>query len=237
MRRRAREAIRRRHPDFTDRQIGVRLIEIQYGEHLGLQIRSTGNWTTAKMADADDIIAALAPVAQAFEQLAIRFYVGGSVASSYYGAMRTTFDVDLVADLEDEHVADFLRLLGAAYYASEPAIREAVRQRSSFNLVHFESSFKVDVFPNRRRPFDKRALARAQPGNLGGASGFEVPIASPEDSIISKLEWYRMGAEVSERQWNDVAILMKLLGDSVDVPYLRSSAAELGVTDLLERLL
>ena len=64
-----------------------------------------------------------------------------------------------------------------------------------------------------------------------------VPIASPEDTILSKLEWYRLGNEVSERQWDDVVRVMKILGDHANHKYLMRNAADLNVADLLQKLL
>ena len=185
----------------------------------------------------DDVAAALRPVAAAFNQLDVRFYVGGSVASSFHGAMRSTMDVDLVADLEDDHVAPFLARLDGAYYYSEAAIRDAIRRKSSFNLIHLATSFKVDVFANRGRAFDLSAFSRAVLGQIGSEGECFVPIATAEDTIIAKLEWYRAGNEVSERQWSDIVTVWKLLDERADLPYLRNSAASVGVADLLARLL
>lgn len=79
-------------------------------------------------------------------------------------------------------------------------------------------------------------MSRAQLSSLSNVHDFKVPVASPEDVFILKLEWYRMGGEVSERQWNDVSRLVKLLGKRLDVEYLRQGAEEVGVADLLQRL-
>lgn len=185
----------------------------------------------------DDLAEALRPVAKAFAHVGVPFYVGGSVASSFHGAMRSTMDVDLVADLSDAQVTPFLTELGDAYYFSEAAIRDAIRRKSSFNLIHLGTSFKVDVFANRGRPFDQSVFSRAAPGQIGGDADFVVPIASAEDTIISKLEWYRAGDEVSERQWNDIATVLKLLGDKANMPYLRQFAQSVGVADLLDRFI
>ncbi len=184
-----------------------------------------------------DVAKALKPVAEAFGRLGIPFYVGGSVASSFHGAMRSTMDVDLVAEIDDADVTPLLRQLGHAYYASEAAIRDAVRRKSSFNLIHFATSFKVDVFAHRGRPFDTSAFARAALGQIGSDPSFSAPIASAEDVIISKLEWYRLGNESSERQWKDITTVLNLLGEGCDFPYLREFAESVGVTDLLERVL
>ena len=130
------------------------------------------------MNENNDVAEALRPVARAFERLGVRYYVGGSVASAFHGAMRTTMDVDVIADLDDSHVAGLLADLSDGFYASEAAIRDAIRRRSSFNLIHLQTSFKVDVFMSRNRPFDESALVRATAGQLGSGSGFFVPIAS-----------------------------------------------------------
>lgn len=94
--------------------------------------------------------------------------------------------------------------------------------------------FKVDVFVSRGRPFDKDCLLRCSLEKLGNE--IEVAIESPEDSILAKLEWYRIGNEVSERQWDDVSKLVHLLGDQADWSYMQNAADSLGVGDLLERL-
>ncbi len=184
----------------------------------------------------DDVVAAVVPVVTAFRVLGIRHYVGGSVASSFHGATRSTMDVDVVAELYDEAITPFLELLGDAYYSSEPAIRDAVRRKSCFNLIHFPTSFKVDVFVSRDRPFDRDAMTRAALGEIGTHATVKIPLASAEDTIISKLEWYRLGNEVSERQWQDVTTVYTLLGAQADLNYLRHAAESVGVVDLLERL-
>lgn len=189
------------------------------------------------MSDFDDLVAALSPVSAAFTKLRIRHYVGGSVASSFHGASRSTMDVDLVADITDADVSAFLKCFDKDFYLSEAAVRDAIRRKSCFNLIHLPTSFKVDVFISRQRPFDVAAMNRATLEQLGDHHVLEIPIATAEDAVISKLEWYRKTNETSERQWNDVTRLLKLLGDAADMGYLRASAESVGVQDLLERLL
>jgi hypothetical protein len=181
------------------------------------------------------IIRALRPVVQAFDALNIEFYIGGSVASSYHGVGRSTLDVDLVADLSLEHVTPLIVRLGDEYYADADMIRDAIRGRSSFNLIHFPTSYKVDVFVMSRRPFEQSARQRIVRGTLPADSSRDYPLASAEDTILNKLEWFRSGGEVSERQWKDIIGVMKVQAGALDLEYLYRWAPELGVMDLLER--
>jgi len=185
----------------------------------------------------EELVDALSPVVSAFRKLKVRHYVGGSVASSFHGATRSTRDVDLVCELGDGDISQLIRLIGADYYASETAMRDAVRRKECFNLIHLPTSFKVDVFVSRGRPFDVESMQRAPMQRLGGTRFVELPIATAEDSIISKLEWYRSTNETSERQWDDVSRVLDLLGEEIDRDYLCRAAKSVGVEDLLARLL
>jgi hypothetical protein len=185
-----------------------------------------------------EMVATLKPVAAALNLLKIPYYIGGSVASSYLGAVRWTMDIDLVADMREEHIEKFLSQFGEDFYIRESAIRQAVRRRSCFNLIHYETSFKVDVFIARGRPFDQSCMHRAEQAKLEyDIESIVVPMASVEDSIISKLEWYRLTNETSERQWDDVSRLRRLYEGRLDVDYLRLSAEMVGVSDLVLRLI
>jgi hypothetical protein len=186
------------------------------------------------MPDSADIVALL-PVVEALQSLGVEFHVGGSVASNVYGVWRSTMDTDLVADLRREHLAPLVAKLSADYYIDAAIIQDAIAQRSSFNVIHFDTAQKIDVFIAKRRPFDESARARVATHSVSEDGRVRLPIASPEDIILNKLEWYRMGGEVSERQWSDVIGVMKVQAAQLDRPYLAQWARELGVHDLLER--
>ncbi len=189
------------------------------------------------MSETDDLVDALAPVIAALQAIGISHYVGGSVASSFHGATRSTMDVDLVCELTEQQISPFITSLNDDFYISESAIRDAVKRKSCFNLIHLPTSFKVDVFISRGRPFDVNAMQRATTQQLGDSRTVAARIATAEDSIVSKLEWFRLTNETSERQWDDVTKLIKLLDDAADVEYLHEASASVGVGDLLDRLL
>jgi len=182
-------------------------------------------------------IAITLQVAGFLEALGIPYFIGGSLASAIHGISRATLDVDLIADLHLEAVEPFTELLGDAFYVDDQSIREAIRQRSSFNLIHRETMFKVDVFIRKARPYDQIQFTRRVLQSLAIEPERSVYIASAEDTILSKLEWYRLGGEVSERQWRDVQNVLKVQAGRLDQDYLRQWAAQLGILDLLERAL
>ena len=97
--------------------------------------------------------------------------------------------------------------------------------------------FKVDVFIPRPRPFLRSQLARAQKQTFTFETEMSAKFASPEDTILSKLEWYRMGGEVSDRQWRDILGVLKTRAGELELDYLRQWAGQLKVNDLLERAL
>jgi hypothetical protein len=180
----------------------------------------------------------LLPVIEAFDRLGIRYHIGGSVASSVFGTPRATMDVDLIADLRLPHGAALEAALSQDYYVDAESIREAVRTGTSFNLIHYEHGVKIDVFVLQRQPFDLEAFGRARPVRLQQIDASpELQVASPEDTVLQKLRWYRMGGQTSERQWNDVLGVLAHSGADLDVGYMRHWAKELQVDDLLEEAL
>jgi len=181
-----------------------------------------------------DILLALGPVLEALRRLGVRHYVGGSIASSSYGVPRASIDADVVAELGPAHAPRFVAALRGSYYVSEERVRDAIARRASFNVIHFETMVKVDVFVSKDRPFDRRAFERARPATA--EEGITLPVSSAEDTVLAKLEWYRRGGEASERQWTDVTGVLRAVG-ALDDAYLRQGAAELGVADLLDRAL
>lgn len=184
-----------------------------------------------------DLVAALRPVTEAFDALGVRYYLGGSVASSAHGIARASLDADLVAALKPEHVDALVARLAAAYYIPENRLRSAVASRSSCNLIHLATMFKIDVFVSKGRPFDLEAADRARPQAIDEAEDAPLfPVASPEDIVLAKLEWFRLGGETSERQWWDVVGVLRVAEDA-DRAYLRRWAAALSLADLLERAL
>jgi hypothetical protein len=181
---------------------------------------------------AADLLAAVGPVLDTLRRLGVRHYVGGSIASSAHGIPRASIDADVVAELEPRHAAPLVAALHEAYYLSEERVRDAIARRRSFNAIHLETMLKVDVFVSRDRPFDRRAFDRIR--SASGEGGSDIPVSSPEDTVLAKLDWFRQGDAVSERQWTDVLGILRAV-TILDEAHLHQGAAELGVSDLLAR--
>ena len=172
-----------------------------------------------------------------FERLGVPYLIGGSLASTLYGMVRTTQDSDIVAEMRIEHLQPFVSALQDEFYIDNEMIAESIQRNSSFNIIHRETLFKVDVFIPRPRPFVQSQLARAQKQTFIFETEVSAKFATAEDTILSKLEWYRMGGEVSDRQWRDILGVLKTRAGELDLAYLRKWANELKVSDLLERAL
>lgn len=182
-------------------------------------------------------IAVTIKVTEVLEKLGIPYLVGGSLASTLYGMVRTTQDSDIVADMRLEHIQPFVASLQNEFFIDEEMMAESIQRNSSFNIIHRETMFKVDVFIPRPRPFHQSQLARAQKQTFSTDPEVSARFSSAEDTILSKLEWYRLGGEVSERQWRDVLGVLKTRAGALDLDYLRKWAKELKVSDLLEQAL
>ena len=144
-----------------------------------------------------------------------------------------------MVDLHPQHVGSLVDALGDLYYLDPDAVREAVRARSSFNLIHLETVLKLDVFVLKPRPFDQGAFGRGITDTLAGPGGISrnFRVESAEDVVLHKLDWYRLGNETSERQWLDVVGVLRVQAGATDTVYLQHWADKLGVRDLLDRAL
>jgi hypothetical protein len=181
----------------------------------------------------DYVRAAAGRVADVFDLLGIPYAIGGSVASGVYGNPRATNDADFIADVRPEHVDEFVAHLGEEFYADRDMIADAIGREGSFNLIHYDLGFKVDVFVCGTDAFRVRQLARRVRHETEDGRSFDI--ASPEDTVAAKLRWYRLGGGVSDRQWRDVLEVLAVQQGALDQPYLDATARELGVADLLAK--
>ena len=174
-------------------------------------------------------------VTSVLNALGVPHTIGGSIASSFAGEPRSTIDIDMVVAIEDRHVEAFVAALTPAFYVDADALRRAIREHSSTNLIHHSTMLKVDLFVAGGTPLDAQQLARRRTVELPG--GRTMQIHPPEDILLQKLRWYRQGGNVSDRQWRDILAIVRVQGPKLDRDYLRANAPVLGVSDLLTKAL
>lgn len=164
------------------------------------------------------------------DRLQIRYALGGSMASSIHGKPRHTQDADLCVEAFPGKERAFIDSLDSSYYVSLEAVQSAVRERRSFNVIHTTSGFKIDVFVSKETAFEQSAFARRGPAQLGLDTLF---VFAPEDIILHKLAWFRLGQGISDRQWQDILGVLQVQRDQLDFAYLEDWASRLGMTELL----
>jgi len=182
-----------------------------------------------------DIFAAVASVIEAFDKLSIPYYIGGSIASSMYGMARATMDIDIVADIKEHHIPKLKEILDETYYIDTDMISWAIENNSSFNLIHFNTAFKIDVFIYKDDPHHRAAIERKKKDKIDEEHDLEYYFSSPEDIILEKLRWFEQGNKVSERQWLDVIGVIKVQGENLDTQYLTDWSKKLGLFSLLQK--
>jgi len=162
----------------------------------------------------------------------IPYMISGSFGSSYHGRPRATKDIDIVIAPTEKLLLEFVESLGEDYYVSLEGVRDAFDNNSMFNIIDNLSGWKADFILRKARAFSRQEFERKAIAEIGG---LDVWVTSPEDIILSKLEWSKDSQ--SERQFGDALGVAVVQWDRLDVDYLRKWAKELQVTDSLEQLL
>ena len=223
-------------PESNERDIAVRFVTREYGKALATDFQTAVEQRPEWTIQEHDLLVAMIPIIEVFESLGIRYYLSGSIACSVYGLPRGAQDIDVVADIQTEHVSALVKHLQGAYTINAQTLRDAIAQRNAFSLLHLSSLVKVDVMLPRGTPFDSLVSQRAR--QLSLIEGYQpIWIASAEDVALMRLEWYRDCGATADDQWNDMLGVLKVQAPTLDLTYLRHVAHTLNDSGLLEQAL
>ncbi len=167
------------------------------------------------------------------EKLNIPYFITGAIASIAYGEPRFTNDIDIVADIKDEHIAKIKECFPEQeFYLDSDAIREAIRRKHQFNIIHPASGLKIDVIISKGDAFDKSRFARIK--RMRPLEETEANFASPEDLIIKKMEYFKEGS--SEKHLRDIMGMLKISGEMVDFKYISLWAKRLNLEEIWQAI-
>ncbi|MCX5632626.1 MAG: hypothetical protein NTW93_02975 [Phycisphaerae bacterium] len=170
------------------------------------------------------------------DELKIGYAIGGSIASSIYGTPRFTQDADITVQPFLPVAERLYEMLKDSFYISKEAMYQAIRAQSSFNIIHFETAFKIDIF-TANSEFEKLLLTRSKKNKIEESINKSFSLVSPEDIILLKLKWYKQSDFSSDRQWTDVLGVLSVQKNSLDFEYLKNWAKKLGLNELLQKVI
>jgi len=177
----------------------------------------------------------LKQLTDALDDLKIDYAIGGSIASSLYGKVRFTQDADVTVTPFGDKAEQLYNVVQEDFYISKNAMREALSNRASFNMIHLKTAFKIDVFVQKDDDFHRRMFIRRKKVQLDESLDHLFDVVSAEDIILLKLQWYQSSGCVSERQWSDVLGVLAVQSDSLDMQHLRTYSEKLGLGDVLQK--
>jgi hypothetical protein len=160
----------------------------------------------------------LKKVCQCFNQLNIPYLVTGSIASIAYGEARFTNDIDIVADIKKKHIRDILNCFPEEkFYLSEDSIKDAIVRKFQFNIIHPASGLKVDVIIKKKSEFDDMRFSRVKNFQMDDVG---VSFSAPEDVILKKMEYYKMGG--SEKHLRDIIGIIRISEELIQFDYIET---------------
>ena len=168
----------------------------------------------------------LKEVARRLDNSGVAYMITGSTAVNFYAVPRMTRDIDIVVELLESQVETFIDAFKKDHYLEPATVREAVKTKGMFNLIHDQHIVKIDFVVRKDSPYRRREFIRKKRISLEGQGLY---IVAPEDLILSKLVWSKESN--SEVQLRDVRNLLQSV-KRLDRRYLTRWAKQLGVAAL-----
>ena len=177
----------------------------------------------------------LKQLADTLDDFKIDYAIGGSIASSLYGKVRFTQDADITVAAFGDKAEQLYNELKESFYIGKDAMYQAISNRSSFNIIHLKSAFKIDIFVQKDDDFHRQIFLRRRKVKLDESIEHLFDIVSAEDIILLKLQWHQSAGCISDRQWSDVLGVLAVQSQALDMKYLRSCSEKLDLGDILQK--
>lgn len=171
------------------------------------------------------ILNLLKKVVVLLENKNIEYMLSGSIALNNYSIPRMTMDIDLVIELNENNVNDFLEIFTQGYYLNKDTVKTEIKRNGMFNAIDFETGFKIDFILRKNTDFRRLEFSRKKRAKI---ADFEVWIVSLEDLIISKIEWIQILQ--SDKQITDIQNLLK--NPKIDIDYVKNWCNKLNLKTL-----
>ncbi len=182
-----------------------------------------------KQIDTDELCSVIERIVKCLSQAQLPYHITGDLASSYYGEPRYTQDIDIVLTIQSsEDIKSLFELLSPEFIFDEVAARNAISEKSMFQLLDDATMIRVDIHVGESVP---QELKRSKDVEL--LPGLRANLVSCEDAILSKLLWIKKGSGKSEQ---DVIMMIKSASE-LDVNFVKSMSESLGVSEILENLI
>ena len=159
------------------------------------------------------IIELLKRVTDSLEFKEISYMLSGSLALNAYSVPRMTLDIDIVIELHDEQLNDFFEIFKDEFYINENTVKEETKRHGMFNVIDHKTGFKIDFIIKKETEYRNHEFSRRRRESI---ADFEVWIVSPEDLIISKIDWIQQYQ--SDKQINDIQNLLAI--PDIDMEYI-----------------
>ncbi len=174
-----------------------------------------------------------ARVIDILNELKIPYMIVGSIASILYGKPRLTLDMDIIIDIKEEGIENFVSKFGSNWYVDKEMIKDAIKKRFHFNIIHIPSANKIDFFLLQddgyaRGEFDRRESERFDKTR-------RAFFACVEDVIIKKLDYYLESK--SEKHVEDIRGILKTYSNKIDFSYIEKWAKRKGTFNIWKNLL
>ena len=159
------------------------------------------------------ILKLLKRITKSLENKNIPYMLSGSIALNNYAIPRMTMDIDIVIRLHEENIEDFLSIFDENYYINKEVVKKEMKSLGMFNVIDHQTGFKVDFILRKSSEYRKHEFSKRRKIQI---VDFDVWIVSPEDLIISKIEWIQQLQ--SDKQISDIGNLLAM--PELDTKYI-----------------